>query len=306
MILHDDKGIPARVIIFNDVDDNDDADIDDNSETDDSETHDGNDNRENDDNDDTSDDEAENNDEGINDNDDVANVHDNNDNNEAERFNDNPQINFPFHLFDALFQEPQNQHPTEYGAATSGESSESSSSSSGLSGRPSVMTMSPLSRMSLERIFDPEGSTTTTEAELDWDNNSLTVNLSNPLERIRMFSLSSYATESDNDSVFDPVLFVPPSPDSPPSPYVRVTRNLLREGEFVRASQMGPFVSARASDSSTGPESPFLRQNPLRRPLRVRTVLESSPIADRDRSAASQSAGASRQRLASIRESTSE
>ena len=99
--------------------------------------------------------------------------------------------------------------------------------------------------MTAQLINNREGSTTTTEAELDWDNNSLTVNLSNPLERIRMFSLSSYATESDNDSVFDPVLFVPPSPDSPPSPYVRVTRNLLREGEFVRASQMGPFVSAR-------------------------------------------------------------
>ena len=169
------------------------------------------------------------------------------------------------------------------------------------------MTMSPISRMSLERHFDPHGSSTTTDADLEWDNSSLTVNLSNPLERIRMFSISSHLSESDNDSVFDPVLFVPPSPETPPSPYVRVTRHLLREGEFVRASQMGPFVrAARASDSFSGPESPFLRNNPLRRPTRVRAEHQASPIADITRSAANSRSGASRQRLASIRESTSD
>ena len=201
-----------------------------------------------------------------------------------------------------MLQEPVNQSPRPEDAESPATDSQSTSSESGQSSSPSVGTMSPLARLSLERHFDSDTTTS-----LDWDNNSLTVNLSNPLERSNLFSISSVTSESDNDSVFDPVLFVPPSP---PSPFLRVTRGLLREGTFARTSQMEPFV--RVSESVSGPESPFLRENPLRRPLqrpiqRVRFEIESAEIADRQITTADRSRQhQSRQRLESIRETESD
>ena len=102
---------------------------------------------------------------------------------------------------------------------------------------------------------------------LDWDANSLTVNLSDPLQRSVIFPPSS---QSDHDEVFDD-LIVPPSPTSadlmppntanlPLSPLTRITRSLLRSG-----------LTDTSESSSNHPGSPFLRSNPRRQHLtRVR------------------------------------
>ena len=102
---------------------------------------------------------------------------------------------------------------------------------------------------------------------LDWDANSLTVNLSDPLQHSVIFPPSS---QSDHDEVFDD-LIVPPSPTSadlippntanlPLSPLTRITRSLLRSG-----------LTDTSESSSNHPGSPFLRSNPRRQHLtRVR------------------------------------
>ena len=197
-----------------------------------------------------------------------------------------------------MLQDPVNQSLDPEASRRSPSESDTASSESGQQNPPSVMTMSPLSRLSLERHF----SSTESSTSLDWDHNSMTVNLSDPLDRSKLFSLSSLASESDNDNVFDPVLFIPPSP---PSPFLRVTRSLLREGTFARTSEMEPFASV----STSGPESPFLRENQLRRPLRrpiqrVNFALASAEIADIASAAADNSSQVRRRRLESIRESS--
>ena len=102
---------------------------------------------------------------------------------------------------------------------------------------------------------------------LDWDANSLTVNLSDPLHRSTIFPPSS---QSDQDEVFDD-LTIPPSPTSadlmppdqinlPLSPLTRITRSLLRSR-----------LTETSESSSNHPGSPFLRSNPRRQHLtRVR------------------------------------
>ena len=228
---------------------------------------------------------SENDDSNDSENDASTTSNDDQNNDEEEFFNLVPPI-FPS-LNDSFSQDSINQDPDDYGTPTSAAESESPSSSpcSGQSFPPSIETMSPNARRSLERHFSSEDSATS----LDWDHNSLTVNLSDPFERSTLFSVPS---DSESDSVFEPDLFVPPSP---PSPYLRITRRQLRDGTFVRAS----------SDSSTGPESPFLRNNPLRRPmLRVRFSHSSPEIIRETRQTAAHSQ-ASRQRLEPILESDS-
>ena len=222
---------------------------------------------------------------------------------ENDDHDDNALI-FPFHLYDAMLQDPVNQNPDLETPGGSPPESDTTSSESGQPNPPSIMTMSPLSRLSLERHFSSTESSASNGIELDWDHNSMTVNLSDPLDRSKLFSLSSLASESDNDNVFDPVLFIPPSP---PSPFLRVTRSLLREGTFARTSEMEPFVSV----STSGPESPFLRENQLRRPLRrpiqrVNFALASAEIADITSATADNSRQVRRRRLESIRESSSD
>ena len=211
----------------------------------------------------------------------------NDQNNDVENsYNLVPPI-FPS-LNDSFSQDSINQDPDDYGTPTSTAESVSppSSPTSGQSYPASIETMSPTSRHSLERHFSSEESTTS----LDWDNNSLTVNLSDPFERSTLFSIPS---DSESDSVFEPDLFVPPSP---PSPYLRVTRRQLRDGTFIRAP----------SDSSTGPESPFLRNNPLRRPtLRVRFSHHSPEIIRETRHTTRNNRQTNRQRLEPILESDS-
>ena len=100
---------------------------------------------------------------------------------------------------------------------------------------------------------------------LDWDANSLTVNLSDPLQHSIIFPPSS---QSDQDEVFDD-LMVPPSPTSADlmpqgdlslSPLTRITRSLLRSR-----------ITDTSESSSNHPGSPFLRSNPRRQHLtRVR------------------------------------
>ena len=203
-----------------------------------------------------------------------------------------------------MLQDPVNQNPDLETPGGSPPESDTTSSESGQPNPPSIMTMSPLSRLSLERHFSSTESSASNGIELDWDHNSMTVNLSDPLDRSKLFSLSSLASESDNDNVFDPVLFIPPSP---PSPFLRVTRSLLREGTFARTSEMEPFASV----STSGPESPFLRENQLRRPLRrpiqrVNFALASAEIADITSATADNSRQVRRRRLESIRESSSD
>ena len=99
-----------------------------------------------------------------------------------------------------------------------------------------------------------------TSQSLEWDDHSLTVNLSPVDDRIRLFSIPSdeFHPDSSLDEVFIPNL---EEPESPPSPFLRMTRNTLRSGGYVRISE-----SARVSTlSSEG--SLFLRTNPLRKPI---------------------------------------
>ena len=115
-----------------------------------------------------------------------------------------------------------------------------------------------------------------TSHSLDWDNHSMTVNLSDPLDRTNLFSIPDDEFCRDESYTLDEV-FIPnlQEPDSPPSPYLRFTRNTLRMGTFVR-----PNDHTRVSTvSSTNSE--FLRNNPLRRPF-VKAMKDDdiSPITD--------------------------
>lgn len=115
-----------------------------------------------------------------------------------------------------------------------------------------------------------------TSHSLDWDNHSMTVNLSDPLERTNLFSIPDDEFCRDQSYELDEV-FIPnlQEPDSPPSPYLRFTRNTLRMGEFVRANDHTRVSTVSSTNSE------FLRNNPLRRPL-VKTMKDDdiSPITD--------------------------
>ena len=114
-----------------------------------------------------------------------------------------------------------------------------------------------------------------TSQSLEWDDHSLTVNLSPVEDRIRLFSIQSdeFHTESSLDEVFIPNL---EEPQSPPSPFLRMTRHTLRSGGYVKISE-----SVRVSTLSTE-GSLFLRSNPLRKPiLKVKVKNDDvSPISD--------------------------
>ena len=118
-------------------------------------------------------------------------------------------------------------------------------------------------------------SGTSQAQSLEWDGHSLTVNLSPVDDRIRLFSNASseFQTESSLDEVFIPNL---EEPDSPPSPFLRMTRNTLRSGGYVRISE-SVRVSTMSSEGSL-----FLRNNPLRKPiLKVKIRNDDiSPISD--------------------------
>ena len=114
-----------------------------------------------------------------------------------------------------------------------------------------------------------------TSQSLEWDDHSLTVNLSPVDDRIRLFSTHSdeFNTESSLDEVFIPNL---EEPQSPTSPFLRMTRLTLRSGGYVRISD-SVKVSTLSSEGSL-----FLRTNPLRKPiLKVKVKNDDiSPISD--------------------------
>ena len=109
-------------------------------------------------------------------------------------------------------------------------------------------------------IHSALSKTQNTSQSLEWDDHSLTVNLSPVDDRIRLFSAQSdeFQTESSLDEVFIPNL---EEPQSPTSPFLRMTRHTLRSGGFVRISE-SVRVSTLSSEGSL-----FLRTNPLRKPI---------------------------------------
>ena len=109
-------------------------------------------------------------------------------------------------------------------------------------------------------IYSAISRTQNTSQSLEWDDHSLTVNLSPVDDRIRLFSAQSddFHTESSLDEVFIPNL---EEPQSPTSPFLRMTRHTLRSGGFVKISE-SVRVSTLSSEGSL-----FLRTNPLRKPI---------------------------------------
>ena len=130
-----------------------------------------------------------------------------------------------------------------------------------------------------------------TSHSLDWDNNSMTVNLSDPLDRTNLFSIPDDEFCRDVSYVLDEV-FVPnlEEPESPPSPYLRFTRGTLRSGEFVRVN---PHTRVSTMSSTN---SDFLRNNPLRRPRPVVKTMRDDDISPITDGASAQPRRASRRR----------
>ena len=127
----------------------------------------------------------------------------------------------------------------------------------------SIRSMRPSERDQLVRDLEASTSEVTDQSSMEWDNNSLTVNLSNPLARSRLFT-----DNSESDDVFTLNLEVPLSPISPDQ---RITRNLVRSGAYAR----------HAESSSDLSDYQFQRLDPLRRPLlRVRFEDDLQNIAD--------------------------
>ena len=90
----------------------------------------------------------------------------------------------------------------------------------------SFTSMDSADRADLIQSFETSASEITDQGSMEWDHNSLTVNLSDPLLQNRLFT-----SQSESDDVFSPNLEIPPSPISPDQ---RITRQLVKSGAYAR------------------------------------------------------------------------
>ena len=121
----------------------------------------------------------------------------------------------------------------------------------------STASVTPSWKLSfLDKMEDSADSEQVSHKSLEWDDASILVNLSDPLDSTRLFQETT-----DDDEVFSPQLEIP---QSPISPFQRVTRRLVRTGEY----------SVRSSLSSDGTTVHFVRNSTLRRPFQKVTFHE--------------------------------
>ena len=176
---------------------------------------------------------------------------------------------------DEQIPEEVNQDESEYGSEASGSSrpSEGDHNEAFLESpedNSSMASMTNSDRLDLSNLFN-SSSNDSPSPSLEWDNSPTTLNLTNPLDPVNLFEVDDCVSDvSMVVNMSDPAISTPAprqsllSDDvfsqqcnSPISPFRRVTRSMLSSGEFSLFSSASEILS------------PFQRQNPLRRPLRV-------------------------------------
>ena len=181
---------------------------------------------------------------------------------------------------------PVHQDVSEYGSELSNSSARSEADhDDAFLGSPvnsSMTSMTQSERLELSGLFVNNSSDDSLSPRLEWDNTSLAVNLSDPLEPTNLFADIGVLDDGhhdlgtpDNDSMMvnlSDQMVSTPAPrcsllsdnvfnddlvDTMTSPDRRVTRSMLNSGEFSLFSSASDIFS------------PFERENQLRRPMKV-------------------------------------